>query len=213
MHSQLKAAIIVEAIVLVIAVAFSVFYFSMGLYRSSRALDVLLVVLWVFVAGALLVVFKQRSNVREEMVRRFYLSHDWMYNHEIGYAPIREIMPDFDAYDFVTFAADALARMSYGFEVASTPDDFQPEYLISTKEFIFHLVEDEEASFEESVVIDDWSGTFHKISLGNNGKHIYTEIGSYADAKELARLIENNEVIEPVSEESGNAFSLESLLS
>ena len=73
--------------------------------------------------------------------------------------------------------------------------------------------------FDGLEVIPDEKGrychvpTTHKITLGNNGKHIYTEIGSYADAKELARLIENNEVIEPVSEESGNAFSLESLLS
>ena len=216
MHSQLKAAIIVEVIVLAIAFAFSVFYFTMGLYRSSHILDVLLLVLWVLVAGVLLVVFKQRSTVREEIVRRFYLSQDWLYNHEIGYAPISGIMPDFDAYEFVTFAAEALARMSYGFEVASAPDDFQPEFLISTREFKFHLVEDEESPSEDSVVIDKWTGTLSKIELDANGEHIYTEIGSYSDAKELSRIIEGNKVIDVIehhAEESENEVSLESLLS
>ena len=213
MHSQLKAAIIVEITVLAIAFAFSIFYFAMGLYRSSHVLDILLVVLWVLVAGILLYVFKQRSNLREEMVRRFYLSHHWMYNHEIGYAPIGEIMPDFDAYEFVAFAADALARMSYGFDVASAPDDFKPEFLISTKDFLFHLVDDEETSDEGSVVIDKWAGTFHKIETSGNGKQVYTEIGTFKNAKELSRLIESNGVIDSQSEQSGKEISLESLLS
>lgn len=195
MNGQLKAAIIVEAIVLAVALAFSVVYFTMGLYQSSNVLDVMLVVLWILVAVVLLVVFWSRSHVREEMVRRFYLSHDWIYNHEIGYAPLDQIMPERDAYEFVTFAADALARMSYGFEVASAPDDFQPEYLISSKSFSYHLIGNEDDPDDNSVVIDKWKGTLHSVQVNEQGGHTYTKVGDYSNAKELARLIDTNNAI------------------
>ena len=139
MRNQLKAAIVVEAIVIVIAFGFSVFYFGNGMYRLNHVLDVTLVVLWILVALVLLLVFRSRSLQREEMVRRFYLSHDWVYNHEIGFAPLGKVVPDHDSYELVMFAAESLARMSYGFEVAEAPDDFDPSLMISSKVFCFHL--------------------------------------------------------------------------
>lgn len=191
MKNQLRAAIIVEIIVLVIAFGFSIAYFQMGWYRSSHFLDVMLVVLWVLVAAVLLVVFRSRSLMREEMIRRFYLSNEWIYNHEIGYAPLSQIVPDRDPYEFVTFAADALARMSYGFEVAQAPDDFQPKYLISSTGFRFHFVGEGEDDDDKSVVIDQWKGTLQHIDRNEDGSHTYTQVGSYANAKELAHLIED----------------------
>ena len=190
MHKQLKIALIVEAIVLVIAAGFSIFYFVMGLYHSSRVLDVLLVILWVIVAFVLLLWFRSRSFVREAMVRRFYLSHDWVYNHEIGYAPLSQIIPDGDAYEFVTFAADALAKMSYGFEVADAPTDFVPEYLITSARFECHLIGDDADPADKGVVIDRWQGALKRVKDKGNGTHEFEELGKYSGAIELAHLLE-----------------------
>lgn len=217
MHNQLKAAIMVEAAVLLVAFAFSIAYFVMGWYRSSHVLDVILVVLWILVAGVLLVVFRQRSIVREEMVRRFYLSHDWIYNHEIGYAPISKIMPDRDVYEFVTFAAESLARMSYGFEVALAPDDFNPELVISTKQFRFRLIDDEGGPADDSVVIDEWTGTLQRV-IETDATPRFEEIGAYSNAKELSRLLLNTGIIESSNgayegDRDISVMSLESLLS
>lgn len=189
MGKGLKVAIAVEAIVLVIAAGFTIAFFKMGGFRAGNIMNVLLVALWVLVGAALLLVFRQRSLLREEMIRRFYLSEFWIYNHEIGYAPIAQIVPDGDVYEFVTFAADSLAHMSYGFEVAETPDDFEPKLLISSNTFRFHLVG--EGDDDTSAVIDQWKGTLQKVGRAADGTHTYTALGSYGNAKELARLIED----------------------
>lgn len=194
-HKQLKAAIAVEVIVFVIAFAFTLTYINLGWYRSSHVLDVMLIVLWVLVAAALLLVFLSRSFVREEMVRRFYLSHSWIYNHEIGYAPLAQIVPDGDAYEFVTFAGEALARMSYGFEVATAPEDFQPEYLISSRKFQFHLIGDHDSPEDAGVVIDRWTGSLQRVKLEADGSHTYSEVGSYDNAKELAILLDSCDAV------------------
>lgn len=194
MGKGLRSAIIVEAVVLVFALLFSVYYFMRGMYRPGHAMDVLLIVAWVLVAAAGLFIFWQRSLLREEMIRRFYLSKDWVYNHEIGYAPLKQVMPDGDAYGFVTFAADSLAHMSYGFEVADTPSDFVPELLISSDTFRFHLSGDGEPDSDDdaSAVIDQWEGTLQLAHPDGNGGHTYTELGTYSNARELARLLEDN---------------------
>lgn len=193
MRNQLKAAIAVEIVVLVIALGFSVFYVANNLYRTSHALDVLLVVLWVLVAAIGLLVFRSRTLVREEMVRRFYLSADGLYNHEIGYAPLSKLAPEHDTYELVMFAAEALAKMSYGFEVAVPPEGFEPKFMISSRTFNFHLVGDEEEPEYASVVIDQWKGVLYKVELVKSGNHSYTELGTFDNAKELARLLDNYE--------------------
>lgn len=147
MKSNLRAALLVEAVVLVAALALSVAYFVLGLHETNQFLSVVLIILWVLFAAILLFVFWSRSMTREEMVRRFYLNSQWIYNHEIGYAPIDKIVPDGDAYEFVTFAADSLARMSYGFEVADVPQDFQPEFLISSSVFRTHTIQTDDDGF------------------------------------------------------------------
>ena len=129
MRNQFRAALIVEVVVLVVALGFSIVYFGMGLYRHGAVLDVVLVLVWVLFAAVLLLVYRQRMIERERLMRRFYLSHDWAYNTEIGYAPLSRIVPDGDPYELVTFVAESLARMSYGFEVADAPEDVSPDFL------------------------------------------------------------------------------------
>ena len=202
MRSQLKAAFVVEAIVLIVALVFSVVYFVMGLYKSSRTLDVLLVIVWVLVGAVLLLAYRSRLRERDKLVRRFYLSRDWMYNHEIGYAPLSQIAPDRDPYEFVTFAAEALARMSYGFEVADAPSDFSPEYMITSSQFRFHFAGEGKSPDEKSVVIDRWKGALQRVVVGPDGARKAEPIDTYANAKQLAVLLGSNEILGGAREEA-----------
>ena len=119
-----------------------------------------------------------------------------MYNFEIGYAPLEEVVPDRDSYEIVMFAADALARMSYGFDVAHAPENLKPTHMLSSMSFKFHLggenVDDDD---DKSVVIDQWRGTLQSISRTESGDYTYKSVGSFTNAKELARLLDANDVL------------------
>lgn len=194
MSKELRTAIVVEIIVLAAALIFSVVYFSLNLYDGHRLHTIALVVLWVLVAAILLVVFWGRSLKRVEMIRRFYFNEDWVYNHEIGYAPVSQIVPDRDTYELVTFAADSLAHMSYGFEVADAPQDFKPLFLVTSTEFQVHkpYVEggDEGGGLDdEPVVVDRWAGSLLRVT-DSDDEDDYEVVGTFENARELARLLE-----------------------
>ena len=194
MGKSLKVAIVIEVVVLVVAFALSVAYLLFGFGHGNPVLNVLMIVLWVIVAGVLLFVFWWRSLLREEMVRQFFVADDWVYNHEIGYAPMKRIVPDGDAYRFVTFAADALAKMSYGFEVAEVPEEFHPRFLISSKEFHYHFSGGDEEAGEkpDGVVVDHWRGSLEIVQAGAYDMEDYVEVGEFENARDLARLLEDN---------------------
>ena len=188
MGKGVRVGIVVEAIVLVAAIVLSFAYFRMGLFKSDKGFDIWLLIVWVLVAAILLFILWSRSLTREEMVRRFYLSDEGIYNHEIGYAPLSRIAADNDAYQFVSFAADSLTTMSYGFEVADVPDDFRPKFIISTNSFLFHSSGEEE---DGGAVIDQWKGSLIRVGVPGD-EASYTELGSYENVRELARLLEDN---------------------
>ncbi|MDO4532684.1 MAG: hypothetical protein Q4C36_03075 [Coriobacteriia bacterium] len=121
MRKQTIASLIVGAALLIAAVVYTLLYAYFDLQYVDCWQRILLIVLLMVIAAAMVALFVNRSHLREEMVRRYYLSPEWVYNHEIGYAPLSQAAPNGDAYEFVTFAADALIEMSYGFEVAETP--------------------------------------------------------------------------------------------
>lgn len=188
MGKSIRAGIVVEVVVLVVAVSLSIAYFQLGLFEGDDGFNVWLIILWILVAAIFLFILWQRSVTREEIVRRFYVSDEGVYNHEIGYAPFSRISPDTDAYEFVSFAADSLADMSYGFEVVDPPDDFTPLVIISTRVLLFHKPDDEE---DGGAVIDQWKGTLQKVGTPGD-ESTYKVVGSYANARELARLLEEN---------------------
>lgn len=190
MGTSLKIGIVLEVVVLGIALWFSYFYFSNGFYQLNHGYDVLLVMLWVLVAALLLFLLWSRSLLREEMMRRFYISPEWIYNHEIGYAPVKKVMGEGNVYDFVAFAADSLAEMSYGFEVAETPDNFKAEYVVSSRRFRYHHTGD-------GVVIDQWQGVLQKVKRSQNSTDFsLVVVGEYENINQLARLMEDNGVLE-----------------
>ena len=187
----LKVGIVIEVLVLIVAISFSVFYFQHGFYRMNHGYDVILVMSWVLVAALLLTLAWSRSLLREEMVRRFYLSSTWVYNHEIGYAPVSKMTASGNVYDFVAYAAESLAEMSYGFEVAETPEDFKAEYVISSQRFRTHRSED------DGFVIDQWRGVMQKVERSEDSDDFsLVEVGAFSDANQLARLIEKYDVLD-----------------
>lgn len=188
MRKQTIASLVVGAALLVAAMAYTLCYAYFDLYLVDRWQTTLLVMLWAGFAAALVALFVDRSRLREEMLRRYYLSPEWVYNHEIGYARLSQAAPNGDAYEFVTFAADALIEMSYGFEVAETPNDFQPEYMVSTSVFKVRQTGD-------GAVVAQWKGALNRVVSDPNGKRGTFELGHFENAAELAQLLVQNEVL------------------
>ena len=188
MRKYLLSAILVEVLVLVLALAFLPAFLGLGFGRENPMLNVSLIFAAVIAVGILLFVLWRRTLLREALIRRFYVSHDWIYNHEIGYAPLKRIIPDGNVYDFVIFAAEALAHMSYGFEVADAPASFEPRYLIESNVFLFHTADDPDDP-EGGVVIDAWEGVLRAMVDPSKGDAGYRDIADFSNAGELAQLL------------------------
>ena len=190
-RDQQNIVFAVSCVALIGAIVFTVLHATRGWSAPYPWLTSVLVVVWIFAVLTLFRSFQLRTLKRKEARRRFYLSPEWMYNHEIGYAPLSRIVHD-SPYDFVMFAGNALAKMSYGFEVAEAPDDFSPTMLISSQKFTFHFIEDAEDPADKGVVIDKWSGTLQKVQLAPDGSRTYVQLGNYDNATTLAMLLDTN---------------------
>ena len=188
MKRRIRIEWIVATVVLVAAVAWTIAYFVWGVFRTDNGINLALVALWVAAAAVLLLLLFQRSGEREEMVRRFYVSDDGVYNYELGYAPFSHVERGEDAIMFATFAADSLAEMSYGFDVAELPEAFEPKLIITTNTLRFHRPDGDE---EGGVVIDSWEGQLLRIVTPGDESNCET-LGSYRNARELAYLLEES---------------------
>lgn len=191
MHDQQNIVFAVSCIALLSAVLFTVAQALFGWYAPHPWVNTLLLVLWVLVVLALFQAFQALTTRRKEAVRRFYLSPEWVYNHEIGYAPLSKIVKE-TPYDFVMFAGNALAKMAYGFDVADAPENFQPTLLISSKRFTFHFIDDSGDPADRGVVVDKWTGSLDKVQTAPDGSRTYIQLGEYANATDLAMLLDAN---------------------
>ena len=158
----------------------------------------------------LLSVMWYRTLQREVLVRRFFVSRDWVYNHEIGYAPVSKVIGEAGAYDFVAFAADALAMMDYGFDVAETPSNFEPTFVIDSAVFLFHLSGTDDSDpagddGDEGVVVDEWRGVLRRVNHRPIGKKRYTSVGEFDNAGELAHLLDEEDAFASLEVEDGIA--------
>ena len=188
MRKQTIASLVVGAALLLAAVVYTLYYAYFDLQNVDRWQRILLMMVLLACAVAMVGLFVNRSHLRKEMLRRYYLSSEWIYNHEIGYAPLSQATPNGDAYEFVTFAADALVEMSYGFEVAETPEDFEPTLMVSTTTFKVRRTGD-------GAVVSQWKGSLHRVVSDANGTRGTFELGRFNNAAELAQLLEQNEVL------------------
>ena len=188
MRKYLKSALLVEALVLVAAGVFFVIFLVSGIGHDQPVLNVAIVLAGVVAVWLLMAVLIRRTLLREALVRRFYVSPDWIYNHEIGYAPLRRVIPDGNVYDLVFFAAEALAHMSYGFEVADAPASFEPRYIIESNVFLFHATDDPDDP-DGGVVVDAWQGMLRQVIDPDAGEAGLRDIAHFSNAGELARLL------------------------
>ncbi|MDO4399671.1 MAG: hypothetical protein Q4D27_01835 [Coriobacteriia bacterium] len=188
MRKQTRIGMIIGVALLLAVIVYTACYAYFRLYIIDHWRNILFVLVCAAVVVALVVLFVNRSREREALIRRLYLSHEWIYNHEIGYARISQVVPDGDAYEFVTFAADALVEMSYGFAVAEAPDDFEPEYMVATTVFDIRQTGD-------GAVVKQWSGSLHRVVSDPDGQRGTYEVATFENAAELAQLLEENEAL------------------
>lgn len=186
MRNQSRIVLAVGITLFAAALVYTACYTYFHLFVIDHWRNIILVLLWAGAAVALGLLFVNRAQTREELRRRCYLSPEWIYNHEIGYARLSQAIPDGDAFDFVTFAADALVDMSYGFDVAETPENFEPTFMVSTTTFKVRQTGD-------GAVVSKWEGHLHRVVSDAEGRRGTYEIAPFANAAELARLLEENE--------------------
>ena len=189
MGKSLRVAICVLVAVLAGSLVY-VLAFAFGMVGHDRPLlNAIMLLIAVIVIAYLNYTLWNRTLLREALVRRFFMSSEWVYNHEIGYAPLAQIVPDGDAFGFVTFAAEALARMSYGFEVAELPESFEPSVCIDSRIFHYHTASDDP---DDGIVVDAWRGVVRKVTGEDlNDESSFEDIAPFDDAGELARLLED----------------------
>jgi hypothetical protein len=188
MRKQSIAGLVIVILLLLAAIIYTLCYAYFRLFVIDHWRNILVLVLWAAVAVVAVAWFVNSSKTREELLRRYYLSHEWVYNHEIGYARLAQAVPDGDAYEFVTFAADALVAMSYGFEVAEPPKDFEPKFMVSTERF-------EVRDTGDGAVVSQWKGSLHRVVSDSEGTRGTLEIATFDNAAELAQLLEENEAL------------------
>lgn len=198
MGKGLKSAIAAQALVLGAAMLFLLAFLRWGIGRDQAFLNVSLVFVTVLTCALLLAVLWRHTLLREALVRRFYVSSDWIYNHEIGYAPLTRIAAHDNAFAFVVFAADALAHMSYGFDVAEAPASFAPRFVIDSRIFLFH-----EGDEDGGIVIDEWRGILRRVVDTSRGERGLTDLATFDDAGKLALLLERHGAFAPETTEGG----------
>jgi len=185
MGRRVRVYAIIGIVLLAVIAVMLILYFGLGIFLFDNMVNFWLMILLAAVVAAAVFVIHYRVLTRERMIRRLYLSDEGLYNFEIGYTPISRIEGGEDAFQLVLFAATSLVEMSYGFEVADLPDDFEPTLMISTDNLRFHRVTGEDGG----AVIDQWKGSLQRISsLDEAGSH--EKLGSFGNARELALLIE-----------------------
>ena len=102
--------------------------------------------------------------------------------------PFSHIEGGEDVLVLVTFAADSLAKMAYGYDVAELPADFVPKIVITTNTLRYHSPDNDE---ENGVVIDKWEGQVLRIAVPGD-ESTYELLGTYRNARELAYLLDEN---------------------
>jgi len=189
MGKGLRAGIVVEAIVLVLAIALSVAYVQLGLYRENNGADIWLLMAWVLVAAIALFILWWRSLTREEMVRRFYVSADGVYNHEVGYASLSDVAAGGDAKAFVSYMADTLVNLTYKFDVANVPQGFKPAFIVNTR-----LAQIDSQAAGGVDAISQWTGNLVKVGTPGD-ESTYTSLATFESADELIDAIAANGVL------------------
>ena len=187
MRKRIHAYLVIGIVFCVAIIALALLYFVFDLFAVDRGAVILLLFLFALAVTFIVSALRRQSRMREEMVRRFYLSPAGIYNYEIGFAPRSRITGGDDSLTLAVFMVDSLAKMSYGFEVAELPGDFQPQLLVDTEELLFHQLENEDGG----TVVDSWKGLLYQVDESGD-EDSYEELGAFDNARSLAFLLEEN---------------------
>lgn len=110
-----------------------------GIYFSSQPLSlegdglvVVIILACSCIIAVLLVLAWRKELVREEYLRKFYLSGDTLFNFELGAKPMADTLYSKDAADLVNYLESALGKLSYDNAPLNPPVDFVPTYCVSS---------------------------------------------------------------------------------
>ena len=175
-----RGGIIVGVAVLVAAIVYSTLYFQQGLFRyESDGTSIILVLAWTLVVAVLLVLLWQRMLVREEYLRKFYLSDATLFNFELGAVSRAEALDTQDADGLVSYLRKSLAGLSYEGSPLDPPDGFSPTLCVSTRRF------------SQGKNGEDWRGSVQRVKQRDDGHRTFVEIATFENAAELTQALKN----------------------
>ena len=179
MGKEIRGGIVVGVAVLVAAIAYSTVYFQQGFIRFDQGgSSVMLVLLWTLVVAVLLVVLWQRMLVREEYLRKFYLSSEAVFNFELGCKPLSEVLTSQDSDGLVAYLRTGIAGLTYENAPLNPPDGFKPTLCVSTRRF------------NKGSGGEEWLGSLQRIQQRDDGHRTFVEVATFANADELKRALD-----------------------
>jgi hypothetical protein len=170
-------------IVVGVAVLLAAFLYS-GVYFSSQpanlegdGLVVVIILACSCVVAVLLVAAWRQEQVREEYLRKFYLSGDTLFNFEFGAKPIAGTLYSKDAPGLVNYLECALAGLTYDSGPLNPPAGFMPTYCVSSDRF------------KTGNSGQEWRGNLQRIQQHEDGRRTYVNIAAFHNASELEQAI------------------------
>ena len=180
MGKGIRGGIIVGAAVLVAAIGYSAMYFQRGLIRFEHdGFSIILVLVWTLVVAVLLVVLWNRMLVREEYLRKFYLSDTQLFNFELGALPLESAVPQHDADGLVEYLRTAIPKLTYDVSPLDPPADFKPTLCVSTRRY---------TSKDSN---EDWRGSVQRVQQHDDGRRTFVELATFENAGELKQALES----------------------
>jgi len=170
----IRAGIVVGAAVLVVAIVYSTLYFQRGLFRfENGGLSIILVLVWALVVAVLLIALWQRMLVREEYLRRFYISDETLFNFELGAVARSAALPAQDTNGLMEYLRDSLAKLTYDGSPLEPPEGFTPTYCVSTRRIA------------PNKPGNDWRGSIQRIQQRDDGRRTFVEVAAFDNDEQL----------------------------
>ena len=174
----IRGGIVVGAAVLLAAFLYSgIYYSSQPISLEGDGLVVVVILACSCVIAALLITAWRQEQVREEYLRKFYLSGDTLFNFELGAKSIAGTLYTKDAPGLVNYLESALAGLTYDCCPLNPPTDFAPTYCVSSKRF------------KAGKPGEEWRGNLQRIQQHEDGHRTYVNIAAFQNASELEQAI------------------------
>ena len=178
MGKGIRGGIVVGVAVLLAAFLYSGVYFSsQPISLEGDGLVVVIILACACVIAVLLVAAWRKEQVREEYLRKFYLSGDTLFNFELGAKPIAGTLYAKDASGLVNYLESALVGLTYECCLLNPPADFVPTYCVSSD------------CFKTDKPAKEWSGSLQRVQQHEDVHRTYVNIAAFQNASELEQAI------------------------